>query len=122
MLRTRMSTFELERQETGDPRIVQLDVAGELDLTNAHELEERLNELALDDSSILVLDVNRVVFVDSAALHVLFRTARRLGRERTVVACAPGVPIARTLRIVGLDAACVVEESVDAALRSLGRA
>lgn len=114
-----MSTFELERQETDDPRLVSMNVVGELDLTNARELEEQLNGLALDESSILVLDVNRVVFIDSAALHVLFRTARRLGRKRTVVVCAPQVPIARTLRIVGLDAACVVEESVDAALRAL---
>jgi anti-anti-sigma factor len=117
-----MSAFELERQETEDPRIVHVNVVGELDLTNARELEEQLNVLVPDDGSILVLDLNRVVFVDSAALHVLFRTARRLGRERTVVACAKEVPIARTLRIVGLDAAAVLEESVDAALRSLSGA
>ena len=114
-----MSNFELELQETEDPDIVHVDVAGELDLTNARELEERLDALALDDGSILVLDLNRVVFVDSAALHVLFRTAKRRGKHRLVVACAPDVPIARTLRIVSLDSAAIVEDSVEAALRSL---
>jgi anti-anti-sigma factor len=114
-----MSTFELERRETDDARIVHVSLAGELDLTNARDLEERLVALAVEDGCALLLEVSRVVFVDSAALHVLFRTARRLGRKRFLVACAPEVPIARTLRIVGLDAAAVLADTVDAALRSV---
>jgi anti-anti-sigma factor len=116
-----MSAFELERQETDDPHLVHVTVVGELDLTNARELEDRLETLTGDDSSILVLDLNRVVFIDSAALHVLFRTARRIGRARFAVVCAPEVPIARTLRIVGLEAAAVVGESADAVLPALRR-
>ena len=58
-----------------------VDIAGELDLTNAEDVERRLEALS-SDTSALVLDVNRVLFIDSAALHVLFRTARRLGKER----------------------------------------
>jgi len=114
-----MSHFELERQEAEDPRVVHVNVVGELDLTNARELEEKLEALSSEDGTILVLDVNRVVFIDSAALHVLFRTARRVGRKRFVVVCASGVPIARTLHIVGLDSAAAVRESADGALRTL---
>lgn len=114
-----MSHFALEPQETEDPRVVHVRLAGELDLTNARELEEQLQELTPDDGSVLVLDLNRVVFLDSAALHVLFRAAGRLGRQRVVVACAPEVPIAGTLRIVGLEAVAEVESSLAAALRTL---
>ena len=57
-----------------------MEVAGELDLTNARDMEERLEAVAVANGQALVLDLNRLVFIDSAALHVLFRTARRLGR------------------------------------------
>jgi anti-anti-sigma regulatory factor len=103
-----MSHYALEREETEDPRVVHVRLAGELDLTPA-------------EGSVLVLDLNRVVFLDSAALHVLFRAAGRLGRQRVVLVCAPEVPIAGTLRIVGLEAAADLVGSLEAALRTLGR-
>ena len=116
-----MPPFELEQQETDDPRVTHVNVVGELDLTNARELEERLEELSSADGSVLVLDVNRVVFVDSAALHGLFRVARRLGKDRFALVLAPGAPIARTLEIVGFPQAAVTGESVDRVLGRLAR-
>jgi anti-anti-sigma factor len=116
-----MSHYALEREETEDPRVVHVRLAGELDLTNARELEEELQALTPAEGSVLVLDLNRVVFLDSAALHVLFRAAGRLGRQRVVLVCAPEVPIAGTLRIVGLEAAADLVGSLEAALRTLGR-
>jgi anti-anti-sigma factor len=96
-----MTSYELERRETDDPNVVLVVVAGELDLTNARELEEQIEELPGDGTSLLV-DLNRVVFIDSAALHVLFRTARRLGRDRFGLLYEPTAAISRTLAIVGL--------------------
>ena len=97
-----MTPYELEQRATSVPDRVLLDVGGELDLTNASELEERLGDLSAGNGSSLVLDLNRVVFIDSAALHVLFRTARRLGRERFGLVLDPTAPIAKTLSIVGI--------------------
>jgi anti-anti-sigma factor len=97
-----MTPYELEQRDTSVPDRVLLDVGGELDLTNASELEERLGDLSAGNGSSLVLDLNRVVFIDSAALHVLFRTARRLGRERFGLVLDPTAPIAKTLSIVGI--------------------
>ena len=114
-----MSSFQLETEEATDAGVVHVHAVGELDLTNARELEERLEELSRDNGALLV-DVNRVVFIDSAALHVLFRAARRLGRSRFGIVCAPTAPIARTIVLVGLPAAAAVGESVDAALAALG--
>ena len=112
-----MSPFELEQQETEDRNVRHVGIAGELDLTNARELEDRIEELVAGDVSILVLDLNRVVFIDSAALHVLFRTART---GRIGVVLAPTAPVARTVEIVGLAEATVVGESLDAVLATLG--
>lgn len=106
-----MTPFELTRRETGDARRVVFDVAGELDLTNAAEVEERLEAIAPPEDVALELDLNRVVFIDSAALHVLFRTARRLGKERFRLLLEPGAAIARTISIVGMREVATIDQS-----------
>jgi len=111
-----MSAFELEPRETGDDLVLHVEVAGELDLTNVPEFEERLDGLGPGSESALVLDLNRVVFIDSAALHALFRISRRLGRRRFGIVVAPTAPIARTLGIVGLLQAVATGESAEAVL------
>jgi len=106
-----MTSYELEQRPTDDPSLVHLDVTGELDLTNAHEVEERLEAITAANGSRLVLDLNRVVFIDSAALHVLFRTARRLGKERLTLLLEPTAAIARTLEIVGISEVVTISPS-----------
>lgn len=106
-----MSSYELERLDDGEG-IVQVRLTGELDLTNARELEERLVEIAPPDAQ-LVIDLNRVVFVDSAALHVLFRVARRQKNGELVLVLEPTAPIARAIAIVGLGQAARIVASSD---------
>lgn len=102
-----MSAYELELDESGGPNVA-VSLSGELDLTNARELEERLRAAA-PANRLLVIDLNRVVFIDSAALHVLFKLARHVGPESLVLVFDPGAPVSRTLEIVGMrDAARVV--------------
>jgi|ERR671918_251030 anti-anti-sigma factor len=110
----RMTSYELAQHPTDDPSLVLVDVMGELDLTNAHELEERLEALAESNGARLVLDLNRVVFVDSAALHVLFRIARRLGKNRFGLVLEPSAAVARTLAIVGMSEVATISETPDA--------
>ena len=106
-----MTSYELEQRPTEDAQMVLLEVMGELDLTNAHEVEERLEELTASNGARLALDVNRLVFIDSAALHVLFRTARRLGKARFALVLDPTAPVARTLAIVGISEVATIAES-----------
>ena len=106
-----MTSYELQQRPTGDAGLVLVEVLGELDLTNAHEVEERLEELAGANGATLVLDLNRVVFIDSAALHVLFRTARRLGKDRFGLVLQRTAAVARTLAIVGISEVATIAES-----------
>lgn len=114
-----MTSYELELRETGDPNVVLVVVAGELDLTNARELEERIEHVPGDDGASLVVDLNGVVFIDSAALHVLFRTARRLGRDRFGLLYEPTAAVSRTLAIVGLPKVATSGASRDELLAAL---
>ena len=108
-----MTSYELEQRPTDDPSLVHVDVSGELDLTNAPEVEERLEALTAANGARLVLDLNRVVFIDSAALHVLFRTARRLGKERFALVLEPTAAVARTLEIVDIAEVATLSQAGD---------
>jgi anti-anti-sigma factor len=113
-----MSTYELELDDTAAAGLVVASLSGELDLTNARELEERL-EAAAPEDVLLVVDLNRVVFIDSAALHVLFKLARQRGRERLKLVVEPTAAIVRTLDIVGMKDAVRIVDSLEEA--SAGR-
>jgi anti-anti-sigma factor len=108
-----MTSYELAQRPTDDPSLVLIDVTGELDLTNAHELEDHLEALTESNGARLVLDLNRVVFVDSAALHVLFRIARRLGKGGFGLVLEPSAALARTLAIVGISKVATISETPD---------
>ena len=97
-----MTAYELELRETENSKVVLVEARGELDLTNAPEVEQRLDELS-SGAETLVLDLSGVSFVDSAALHVLFRVGRLRGADGFGIVLDPAAAISRTLDIVGLD-------------------
>lgn len=108
-----MTAFEVEPGASDDPHVVVLVLTGELDLTNASELEERLKRAMTANGSPLVLDLRRVAFVDSAALHVLFRTARALGKERFGLVVEPQSALARVFEIVRISEMARIGDSID---------
>ncbi len=113
MSTNQVTTFELDPQRTDDPQLVLLNVSGELDLTNAGEFEEQLETLIASNGSTLLLDLRRVAFIDSAVLHVLFRMARRLGKDRFGLVLEPESAITRTLEIVGVPTVATIRGSVE---------
>lgn len=113
-----MTPYELEAQRSENGAVVRALLSGELDLTNAREVELRLDELAEADAR-LVVDLNRVSFVDSAALHVLFKLARSRA-SRLVIVLEPNAQIARTITIAGLDRVTSVVRSTESVARPAG--
>jgi anti-anti-sigma factor len=107
-----MSSYVIEMRDGGDSGEVHVALTGELDLTNAGELELGLDELA-DGGTRLVVDLNAVSSLDSAALHVLFKLARRCGRDRFAFVVDPGARIATTIEIVGLAKVATTRPSSD---------
>ena len=108
-----MTAYELEQRSDDDSRIVVFAVTGELDLTNAHDFEKRVVGVLSNDGASLVLDLTRVAFIDSAALHVLFRTARELSKDRFGLLLEAASAISRTLEIVGISEVATVGRSLD---------
>ena len=113
-----MATFELAF-EADDSGVALVALAGELDLTNVDDLEEELR--AVTNGRPLVLDLNRLVFIDSAALHRLFRMVRERGARAVAFVIEPTAPIARTLSIVELGRAATVVPTRPEAVAALRR-
>jgi anti-anti-sigma factor len=107
-----VTPYELEVRQADPEEATLVDIAGELDLMNAAEVERRLLDVGSSSSGLFV-DLNRVTFVDSAALHMLFRVARRIGEEqRFGIVLEPTALVARTLAIVGLDGVASVRPTI----------
>jgi anti-anti-sigma factor len=105
-----VKSYELEISESLLDGVAVVVLAGELDLTNAAEVERRLEQAATDRG--IVVDLNGVTFLDSAALHMLFRVARRPGPPLGIV-LEPTALVARTLRIVGLHEVAAIRPTVE---------
>jgi anti-anti-sigma factor len=110
MLLQGMSTFEVKVAEAS-PSCVVASLAGELDLTNARELEGRLVSAA-SPHALLALDVNAVVFIDSAALHVFFKLARHRDPSTLVIVMEPNAAVSRTFDIVDMRSAVRIVASL----------
>lgn len=93
------------RPEAGLPgarTIVRL--RGALDVAAAPALRERLIGMLHPGLSLLVLDLSRVPSCDPAGLAVLIGTQRRARLLGIVVRlAAPSLPVAKLLRLTGLD-------------------
>jgi anti-anti-sigma factor len=80
-----------------------LTVDGELDIATAPRMITALNEALADMATPLVVDLTRVVFMDSTGLALLMnarRRAMRLGQGFAIV--CPGGPIARVFEIADM--------------------
>lgn len=119
--RSLVTSYELEHVEGGEPGIVVVALSGELDLTNADALVAELNELT-NGATPLVVDLNRVVFIDSAAIHHLFQLAAERGRKSLAFVVGPEAAVAGTLQIVELDRAAKVATTLDEAEAALASA
>jgi anti-anti-sigma factor len=117
MLSRAVAAFELEHVDSGDPSVAVVVLSGELDLTNVGGLIEELDGAVSDRA--LVLDLNRLLFLDSAALHGLFRLARSRPEGGLAVVIEPEAPVASTLAIVDFRQVATVARSRDEARAAL---
>ncbi len=91
--------FEISIVGDGPGR--RLVLAGEIDLSNAAELNVAIDRARADGPGPLVIDLNSVAFIDSSGLRVLIAVAA----DKSHAACVftrPSHAVARVLDIAGL--------------------
>ena len=97
-------------------------VAGEIDISTVTRLRERLFELAASGRP-LVVDLDRVSFIDSAGLAALVGAAKRTDVHSGSLYVACDRPKIRKLfRLTGLDRRIPLARTLDDALEALSAA
>jgi anti-sigma B factor antagonist len=80
-------------------------VGGEMDGSNARDLEDELIRLGKDGRSEIKLDLSRLEFIDSTGLAVIFRADRRMERDgKSLTLVGPQEQqVGRAIELSGLD-------------------
>ena len=92
-------------------------VGGELDMTNCSYVRDELMRSIPGDAAGLIVDISETVYLDSAAIELLFELARRLGRHRQElrIAMPDDSPLRRVLELTDVRAVAPIHPSIDLA-------
>jgi anti-anti-sigma factor len=109
--------FEISQEVRPQARIV--SVCGDFDLASANLATEVLTLASADPQRSLVIDLMTCEFIDSTGLAVVVGAARPLinGQVKVAIACAEGSPVARLLRLSGVDQTIPVLNSLEEAVQ-----
>ncbi len=90
---------------TDGGRVV-ISVTGDVDLSNADQLEREAVAAIANDTLDVVLDLGRVGYLDSAGLRVVYSLTSRLRRLQIdfAVAAPEGSPARRVIEMTGMAA------------------
>ena len=96
-------------------------LSGELDVSSAGMLRERLL-MAVENQDVgLVIDLSDATYMDSAGVNLLFEVAERLGVRQLAFAVVypEGGIVERVFALVNVAAVADVHHSVDAAVHAI---
>ena len=93
-------TLDLERID----RVAVAVLSGEVDMSNATPVRQRIAGFVTPDDDALILDLSDLSFIDSAGLHAVFGLSAVLDekRQRLLLIVPQGSQVARTLQVVGM--------------------
>jgi anti-anti-sigma factor len=93
-------------------------IGGELDMSNCSYVRDELSRSVPGDADGLIVDLSATLYLDSAAIELLFELARRLGRHRQElrIAMPDDSPLRRVLELTDVRAAARIHPTVEAAL------
>jgi anti-sigma B factor antagonist len=96
-------------------------LSGELDVSSANTLRERLLTAVENQDVGLVVDLSDAIYVDSAGVNLLFEVAERLAVRQLAFAVVypEGSIVERVLTLVNVAAVADVNHSVDAAVHAI---
>jgi anti-anti-sigma factor len=102
--------------------IVIAAIKGEIDLSNAPQLQGELTAAVPNTARGLLLDLTELEFLDSSGVHMLYDVADRLAtrQQRLAVVIEPDAPPRRAIELSGVEPAAWLYPDQPAALHALG--
>lgn len=116
---TRLAQLQLD-EKSG---ITVASIEGEIDLSNAAELEMAISHAVANDAAGLVVDLASVDYLDSSGVTLLFNLARRVSRRQQefVVVVPAEAHVREILTLSGATDALALRDSLAEALSQLER-
>jgi anti-anti-sigma factor len=107
---------ELDVERHGGTVVARL--RGEVDMTNATHVRERLLAVVPNDVLTLVVDLDECRYLDSAAIEVIFDLSRRLQRRRQELRLVvpDSSPLGRVLVLTDVNSVAPVYSTLQAAV------
>ena len=107
--------------ETHGDDIVVARIEGEIDLSNAQPIGNRLRELMTNRSVALIVDLGPTTYLDSSGIALIFGLFDELRRRQQVLhlVVPEGSQLTRVLNITGLDRAVPTHATLDGALQGV---
>ena len=112
------SLEELTFESHGD--VVVARVEGEVDLSNADSVKERLLEAVPNSASALVLDLSETEYLDSSGIRLIFQLEARLSSrgQKLDIVIPEGSKVRRVLLLTEVQRAVPMSQSLEALLPS----
>jgi anti-anti-sigma factor len=100
--------------------VVAARIEGEVDMSNAPAVGNRLRDLLTNRSEALVVDLAATTYLDSSGIALLFALADELQRrqQRLHIVLPEGSQLVRAIRITGLDRAVPTHDTLADALEA----
>lgn len=116
-MRDRLSDVEFDDRDG----VLVARISGEIDGSNAVELERSLGQRLPSAAQGLVLDLSAVAYLDSTGIELLFGLARRLGdrRQRLQLGVPADSPLRRVLEICDIATVAPMAETAEAAAAAI---
>ena len=109
--------FQISTLERG---VIRVAMMGELDIAQAKQFQQVLDDLIGKGQTRLLIDLSPVSFIDSSGLGVLLHAVRRLRRRRGRLAVVCPDPMMRELfELVGHNLLFPIEDTQEKALTHL---
>ncbi|WP_327583553.1 STAS domain-containing protein [Nonomuraea sp. NBC_00507] len=80
-----------------------IKLTGEIDASTAAQFHDKLDEAVASAVQRLVLQAEELTYLASAGLRVLVFARQKLGENVSIVITGAADPVARTIRMAGLD-------------------
>jgi anti-sigma B factor antagonist len=113
-----MTSIEISPRTLND-KIEAIEVDGEIDIHTAPRVDEAVNRAIDADCRRLILDLDRVSYIDSSGLVVLINTFKRMQvKNGKVVFVCSNPHILKVLELTGLSQVMTIFKTQDAATAS----
>jgi anti-sigma B factor antagonist len=107
-----------------DDGVIVARLDGEVDLSNARQLGDKLTSAVPNAALGVVIDLSGTTYLDSSGVHLMFELAERLGsrQQQLRVAVPAAAPLRRVLTVVDLESAIPIAASVEEAAADMRNA